>query len=268
MTKIKIKTLPPRSQDASADDKALDQVTCPECFDICKNELKLKKHMRKVHGKKLKLKKPFKCGYCRKKFAKLAKLKVHEEGHQVTQGIVTHEDERPFKCQHAGCPKSFKDKDGLRSHQAVHTNERPYECPTCGTKFKHRDSLKTHMKIHTEEKQFQCTICSQTFRRKDHLKDHVRIHTGEKPFECRFCERKFGWKKGLKHHEKIAHAESLIKEALTSTRDGADQEAGSSSEDDEGDEEDEDVAIDSSEEEQVKAGGSKGGCKGGGVFQF
>ena len=52
-------------------------------------------------------------------------------------------------------------------------------------------NLKTHNGIHTGEKPHECTICGKFFSRAYNLKRHNRIHTGEKPHECNICGKNY-----------------------------------------------------------------------------
>ena len=58
-------------------------------------------------------------------------------------------------------------------------------------KFSQPQHLKTHESIHTDEKPFSFSKCEKKFRRSYNLKTHRRIHIDEKPFSCSKCEKKF-----------------------------------------------------------------------------
>uniref|UniRef100_A0A3B4EYR2 C2H2-type domain-containing protein n=1 Tax=Pundamilia nyererei TaxID=303518 RepID=A0A3B4EYR2_9CICH len=103
------------------------------------------------------------------------------------------------------CGKSFTQKTRLRTHQSVHTGERPFSfiCPYCGKCFERAGHLERHKRIHTGEKPYRCEICGRRFNQKSgHLERHLRIHTGEKPYGCHICGRCFNQKSSLKGHMK------------------------------------------------------------------
>ena len=74
------------------------------------------------------------CHICFKTFRDASTLKRH---------LLTHSDERPFKCTE--CDKAFRRKDHLQEHVIVHKMVRPFRCQTCGKSFSRKNGLKTHM---------------------------------------------------------------------------------------------------------------------------
>lgn len=74
------------------------------------------------------------CLLCFKTFRDASTLKRH---------LLTHSDERPYKCNE--CDKAFRRKDHLQEHVIVHKLVRPFTCQTCGKSFSRKNGLKTHM---------------------------------------------------------------------------------------------------------------------------
>ena len=118
------------------------------------------------------------------------------------------EKDKPYKCDHPGCGRSFSFPAHLRSHvQQIHISYRPCKCdfPSCGKRFYTPQHLNVHRRVHTGERPFVCpyTECAKAFTTAGNLKNHIRIHTGERPYSCKFdgCSKCFAEMSSLKKHE-------------------------------------------------------------------
>lgn len=88
----------------------------------------------------------------------------------VTFHMRIHLNERPFKCDHVGCEKSFKQKSNLLQHiSSVHAQVRPFECSRCGKQFKTKFSAQEH------ERKSRCKVIDNNIN--NHSIDNIPINT-------------------------------------------------------------------------------------------
>ena len=97
------------------------------------------------------------------------------------------------------CDKCFNQRGYLKSHERVHTGEKPFKCKHCDKCFNRRENFKHHERIYTGEKVFKCKQCDQCFRQEGELKRHFRIHQNEE-YICWICQEKLSTEKLLSKH--------------------------------------------------------------------
>lgn len=201
---------------------------CFKCGKEFKQDCNLKAHL-KIHeadgersfdcsypecGKTFKLSSSFRChqkthekGFhscpeCGKKFAQRSSLRAHFQTH------FRDPENRPFKCNHPNCTRSFYQERSIKYHKSTaHGIGEPivkkelaptYFCDFCQKSFQLQSLLKRHILIHIEEekatRKHKCDKCEASFKRPEHLRLHINsVHLKFKPYKCEFpdCERSF-----------------------------------------------------------------------------
>ncbi|ODM96660.1 putative zinc finger protein [Orchesella cincta] len=199
----------------------------PQCSKAFAVKSTLNTHLQ-VHGNQ-KAEMKWKCRLCHKAFSAFASLRTHER---------LHSSNRPFKCSHEGCGKTFKTNSHRHSHMKVHNKLTQGSTKTrrkvlkasetsTGKKIDLPDALKitpdglvpvpTRCALSSTAKNpgdaksrpYRCLICPSAFKKSSHLKQHHQIHSGEKPFACGQCQRRFVSSGVLKNHIKTHQGDRI-----------------------------------------------------------
>uniref|UniRef100_A0A8C6WUJ9 Zinc finger protein 384 like n=1 Tax=Neogobius melanostomus TaxID=47308 RepID=A0A8C6WUJ9_9GOBI len=174
---------------------------CPHCSKSFANSSYLSQHIRIHSGAK-----PYSCTYCQKTFRQLSHLQQHtrytscptscfctrvcSKPHKcphcsksfanssyLSQHLI-HTGDRPYKCNHPGCEKSFTQLSNLQSHRRQHNKDKPYKCHNCNRGYTDAASLEVHLSTHTVKhaKLFSCGLCNRSYTSETYLMKHMRKH--------------------------------------------------------------------------------------------
>ncbi|XP_070501314.1 zinc finger protein OZF-like [Chironomus tepperi] len=210
---FKTKTILTQHKKHMHSDK-INCLNCNFCDAKCLSKKSLDNHTKKYHSSGEIQK--FECdfdGKCYKTKASLyAHMKVHipkvecEICHilirkaNLNNHMITHNGSgQEFKCDF--CPKSFKTKALLKSHQPLHVKQ--FECDICKKMFSHLRQLKSHKKLYHENPgSFECSTCGKIFNSKCGLKAHQMTHDkfAPKNLKCQKCNYKTNTKRNYEQH--------------------------------------------------------------------
>lgn len=73
---------------------------------------------------------------------------IMNERTSLTSSAVVNEVNNENKYTCSFCEKPFKWRSHWKSHERIHTGERPYQCQICGKRFTRSDGLQCHGTIH------------------------------------------------------------------------------------------------------------------------
>ncbi|XP_008290315.1 zinc finger protein 408 [Stegastes partitus] len=160
------------------------KLQCTVCPKLLANSGSLRNHMRLHTGEK-----PHICQHCGKRFSQKGNLECH---------LRIHNGDKPFPCSE--CDQTFSQKPELSRHMFSHTGG-GFLCSYCGKSLRDPHSLKSHERLHTGERPHRCPICGKGYTLATKLRRHVRSsHLKEKPYSCH-CGASYTVRQSLLRHQ-------------------------------------------------------------------
>ncbi|XP_070820849.1 zinc finger protein 408 [Chaetodon trifascialis] len=174
------------------------KVQCSLCPKLLANSGSLRNHMKLHTGEK-----PHVCQHCGKSFSQKGNLECH---------LRIHNGEKPYPCTE--CEQSFSQKPELRRHMFSHTGG-GFLCSYCGKSLRDPHSLKSHERLHTGERPHRCPVCGKGYTLATKLRRHIKSsHMMEKPYSC-YCGASYTVRQSLLRHQAQHRTEGGAEEEAT-----------------------------------------------------
>ncbi len=173
---------------------------CKLCGKVMSSITALKEHMTYIHPSDDTQQQLAFCDICGRIEKSQLRILAHKR----------REHGKVFVCTFEGCGFTTDLKCTLKTHMAIHSQERNHVCQICASSYKSKSNLRTHMLSHNAEKKFQCEKCDYKTLTNAKLKQHERTHTGEKPFKCQHCTYECSTSGNIAKHMKNTHKDLFM----------------------------------------------------------
>ncbi|XP_062275078.1 zinc finger protein 408-like [Scomber scombrus] len=160
------------------------KLQCTICPKLLANSGSLRNHMKLHTGER-----PHICQHCGKCFSQKGNLESH---------LRIHNGEKPYPCSE--CDQHFSQKQELRRHMLSPTGG-GFLCSYCGKSLRDPHTLKSHERLHTGERPHRCFICGKGYTVATKLRRHIKSsHLMEKPHSCH-CGASYTLRQSLLRHQ-------------------------------------------------------------------
>ena len=174
---------------------------CNKCDEPFKSIKYYVKHMMKIHP------------YITELFCSICKEDHETEKFEESYKACTKIKREVPSVACDKCFKMFKDKDRLREHYNVHSQEKLYKCSDCDFETYNTHTYRGHLvkhKLERGELSFTCHQCGRNFTTNNYLQKHIRrFHEKiEDNIKCEHCGIVFRRLNTYRGHVNIHHSDN------------------------------------------------------------
>ena len=185
-------------------------IKCSDCDMKFSSQLKLKKHMRKIHEAQHETEHCL-CSLCGKTLIGRSNFKKHEREKHGIDNINRKRNAKPQLIECTKCNTEFETVRLLHDHVVTCQGEnKEFPCTKCELTWANGPVLNMHLKKdHQVGEIFTCHICGRSLKRKLSVDSHIKIeHEGKREHVCHLCGTGFPRAQGLKFHIQRVHEKS------------------------------------------------------------
>ena len=117
--------------------------------------------------------------------------------------LESTDEEKKYGCMI--CKKRFKWRSHWKSHERIHTGERPFQCKICGKLFTRSDGLQSHKKVHIKIEKPCSSEAQPSYILANNVTEGITGLKQDKVYICAYCGRTFSSLRGYCRHTDKKH---------------------------------------------------------------